>query len=145
MYLNGNNVEKQIRTLAVSKLVSKVAKISEVRRKLVAEQQEMGKEKGIVMDGRDIGTVVFPDAELKLFMTASADKRADRRFTELSGFGEKVSYQEILQNVIERDSIDSTRKDSPLVKADDAIQIDNTEMTIEEQYSKILKLVNEKI
>ena len=145
MYLNGKNVEKKIRSLAVSQQVSKIAKISEVRQKLVIIQKEIGKEKGIVMDGRDIGTVVFPEAELKLFMTASADKRAKRRYKELIEKGDKVNYDEILQNVVERDEIDSNRKHSPLIKANDAIEIDNSEMTIEQQYQKIISLVKERI
>ena len=145
MFLNGQNVEKEIRTLGVSKLVSKVAAISEVRRKLVLEQQKMGEESGVVMDGRDIGTVVFPNAELKLFMTASAETRAKRRYEELIDKGEKVTYEEILFNVTERDRIDSTREDSPLVKADDAIAFDNSTMTIEEQFEAICKLIDEKL
>ena len=145
MFLNGQNVEKEIRTLGVSKLVSKVAAISEVRRKLVLEQQKMGEESGVVMDGRDIGTVVFPNAELKLFMTASAETRAKRRYEELIDKGEKVTYEEILFNVTERDRIDSTRKDSPLVKANDAIEFDNSNMTIEEQFEAICKLIDENI
>lgn len=145
MYLNGKNVEKQIRTLEVSQLVSKVAAISEVRKKLVAEQQAMGKSGGVVMDGRDIGTVVFPDADLKLFMTASAEKRAKRRYKELIDRGDNVDYDDILHNVQERDRIDSTREDSPLVKAEDAIEFDNSEMTIQEQFEKITALVEEKL
>ena len=140
VYLNGVNIEKQIRTLKVSSFVSKVAAISEVRQKLVEQQQKMGKDKGVVMDGRDIGTVVFPDAELKLFMTASADTRAERRFQELIERGDKVSYEAVLKNVQERDYIDSNREDSPLVKADDAIEIDNSNMTLDEQFNKILQL-----
>ena len=142
MYLNNINVEATIRTIEVSRLVSKVATISEVRKKLVSEQQEMGKNKGIVMDGRDIGTVVFKDAELKLFMTASADKRATRRYKELLDRGDKVNYAEILHNVQERDRIDSTREDSPLVRADDAIKFDNSDMGLEEQFDRIMSLVN---
>ena len=145
MFLNDENVENEIRTLEISQLVSTVAAISEVRKKLVAEQQEMGKNGGIVMDGRDIGTVVFPDAELKLFMTASPEKRATRRFNELIDKGEVVSYEDILFNVQERDRIDSTRDDSPLVKASDAIEIDNSELGIEEQFDKISELINQKI
>jgi cytidylate kinase len=142
MFLNGENVEKDIRTLAVSKLVSKVASISEVRGKLVAEQQLMGKNSGIVMDGRDIGTVVFPTAALKLFMTASVDKRAKRRYKELIDKGEDVHYEEILFNVQERDRIDSTRDDSPLLKATDAIEFDNSDMGITEQFERICTLVD---
>ncbi len=145
MYLNNINVEKEIRTLEVSQLVSKVAAISDVRKKLVAEQQEMGKEGGVVMDGRDIGTVVFPDADLKLYMTASADKRAKRRYKELIDRGDDVKYEEILFNVQERDRIDSTREDSPLVKANDAIEFDNSDMTIEEQFKIICDLIDQKI
>ena len=141
MFLNGINVEKEIRTLGVSQLVSKVSAISEVRNKLVTEQQIMGKERGGVMDGRDIGTVVFPAAELKLFMTASADKRAKRRYKELIDRGDKVDFKDILFNVQERDRIDSTREDSPLMKADDAIEFDNSEMTIQEQFERICALV----
>lgn len=145
MFLNGINVEKKIRTIEVSKLVSKVAAISEIRKKLVKEQQEMGKNKGIVMDGRDIGTVVFPNAELKLFMTASADKRATRRYKELLDRGDKVKYEEILRNVQERDRIDSTREDSPLIKAEDAIEFDNSDMGLKEQFERIMSLVNARI
>ncbi len=141
VYLNGTNVEKEIRTIEVSKLVSKVATISEIRKKLVSEQQNMGKNKGVVMDGRDIGTVVFPNAELKLFMTASADKRAKRRYKELVDRGDRVNYEEILHNVQERDRIDSTRADSPLVVAEDAIEFDNSDMGLKEQFERILNLV----
>jgi cytidylate kinase len=145
MFLNGQNVEKEIRTLEVSQFVSKVATISEVRRKLVAEQQQMGKDGGIVMDGRDIGTVVFPNAELKLFMTASADKRATRRYKELIDRGDDVNFDDILFNVQERDRIDSTREDSPLLKADDAIEFDNSDMGIQEQFERICSLVDRKL
>lgn len=141
MYLNDVNVENEIRSIEVSRLVSKVAEISEVRTKLVEQQQEMGKNKGIVMDGRDIGTVVFPDAELKLFMTASAHTRAKRRFDELIEKGQKVSYEEVLQNVEERDYIDTHREDSPLVKAQDAIEIDNSTLTKKEQFDLVLDLI----
>ena len=142
MFLNTKNVEKEIRTLEVSQYVSQIATISEVRRKLVFEQQEMGKQGGVVMDGRDIGTVVFPDADLKLFMTASADKRATRRYKELIAKGDNVSYDAILFNVQERDRIDSTREDSPLVMADDAIEFDNSDMGIKEQFEKICTLID---
>ena len=143
VYLNGENVESKIRTLEVSSYVSEVATLSEVRQKLVEQQQEMGKDKGIVMDGRDIGTVVFPDAELKLFMTASAETRATRRYNELIERGDDLSYEQVLDNVIYRDHVDSTREDSPLLKADEAIEIDNSELTIEEQLISILGLVSE--
>ena len=142
MFLNNVNVEKEIRTLEVSQFVSKIATISEVRKKLVSEQQEMGKQGGIVMDGRDIGTVVFPNAHLKLFMTASADKRATRRYKELIAIGDNVSFEDILFNVQERDRIDSTREDSPLVMADDAIEFDNSDMGITEQFDKICSVID---
>ena len=142
MFLNNVNVEKEIRTLEVSQFVSKIATISEVRKKLVSEQQEMGKQGGIVMDGRDIGTVVFPNAHLKLFMTASADKRATRRYKELIAIGDNVSFEDILFNVQERDRIDSTRKDSPLIMADDAIEFDNSDMGITEQFDKICSVID---
>ena len=142
MFLNNVNVEKEIRTLEVSQFVSKIATISEVRKKLVSEQQEMGKQGGIVMDGRDIGTVVFPNAHLKLFMTASADKRATRRYKELIAIGDNVSFEDILFNVQERDRIDSTREDSPLVMADDAIEFDNSDMGITVQFDKICSVID---
>ena len=145
MYLNGVNVEKSIRSLEVSNLVSKVSAIPEVRRKLVAIQKEIGKNKAVVMDGRDIGTVVFTDAELKIFMTSSAETRAQRRFDELMQKGEKVSYKEVYTNVVERDRVDTTRKDSPLIKAESAIEIDNSELSKEKQFEIILKLVEEKL
>lgn len=140
MCLNGTNVEREIRALGVSKLVSKVSTISEVRKKLVEQQRKMGLKKGLVMDGRDIGTVVFPDAELKLFMTASPEKRAARRYKELLDRGHKVSYEEVLENVQQRDLIDSTRKDSPLIKADDAIEFDNSDMGLKEQFERVYNL-----
>lgn len=141
VYLNGENIEKEIRTLEVSRYVSKVATVPEVRAFLVKQQKLMGIEKGVVMDGRDIGTVVFPDAELKIFMTASPDTRAQRRFKELIERGDKVEYQEVLKNVVERDYIDSNRKDSPLVKAQDAIEIDNSNLTLDQQFEKIIQIV----
>lgn len=144
-YLNGENVEKQIRSIEVSQFVSKVAEISEVRAKLVQQQQEMRKNKGIVMDGRDIGTVVFPDAELKLFVTADPKVRAQRRYEELFSKGSQVTFEEVLKNVTERDYIDTHREDSPLRKAADAIEIDNSILTKEEQFAKILELVNKYI
>lgn len=144
-YLNGENVEDEIRQLPVSQLVSPIATIAEVRSAMVLLQQEMGKNKGIVMDGRDIGTVVFPYAELKLFVTATAEIRAQRRFDELRAKGETVSYEEILQNVKERDHIDSTRKTSPLRKADDALLLDNSSMTREEQLEWVIGKVEERL
>lgn len=133
-YLNGANVEKDIRRMEVSSKVSIVAAVPTVRRALVARQQEMGKSKGIVMDGRDIGTVVFPDAEMKVFVDASAEVRARRRYDELRAKGDaSVKYEDVLHNVTERDRIDSTRDESPLRKAEDAAVLDNSTMTIEEQ------------
>jgi cytidylate kinase len=141
MYLNDINVEAAIRTIEVSNFVSLVAEISEVRSKLVEQQQEMGKNKGIVMDGRDIGTIVFPDADLKIFMTASPITRAERRYKELQKKGDKVTFDEVLKNVEERDYIDTHRQDSPLVKAKDAIEFDNSTISKQEQFEKVLKLV----
>lgn len=143
--LNGENVEQYIRTLQVSSFVSPIATVSQVRAKLVEQQQRMGKEKGIVMDGRDIGTVVFPQAELKIFMTASAEERAMRRYQELLERGDAITYESVLSNVVERDTIDTTRKDSPLVKAEDAIEIDNTETNVEDQFHTILQLAKDRI
>ena len=141
VYLNGKNIEKEIRTLEVSQFVSKVATIPEVRAFLVKQQKQMGSEKGVVMDGRDIGTVVFPDAELKLFMTATPHTRAQRRYAELIERGDKVTYEDVLKNVQDRDYIDSNRKDSPLLKADDAIEIDNSNLSLDEQFEKINEIV----
>jgi cytidylate kinase len=143
MYLNDVNVETEIRTLEVSNYVSKIAEISEVRAKLVEQQQEMGKEKGIVMDGRDIGTVVFPKAELKIFMTAGADTRAQRRFDELQAKGDAVTYEEVLKNVVDRDYVDTHREDSPLIMAEDSIEIDNSYLNRKEQFDVVLELIND--
>jgi len=145
MFLNNENVELPIRTLEVSNFVSKIAEVSEVRSKLVEQQQSMGKNKGIVMDGRDIGTVVFPDAELKIFMTASPETRAQRRFDELVSKGQTVTFEQVLHNVQERDYIDTHRADSPLVIADDAIEIDNSYLSKEEQFAAVLELIEEVI
>ena len=145
VFLNGMNVEKQIRTLAVSDHVSVVAAISAVRSKLVSQQQKLGHNKGVVMDGRDIATVVFPEAELKIFLDAAASTRAQRRYKELTNKGDKVSLKDVLKNVVERDRIDSTRKDSPLVKAKDAIVIDNSHMNLEDQFHIILQLAKDRI
>tara|TARA_B110000967_G_scaffold137157_1_gene140070 strand:- start:51632 stop:52330 length:699 start_codon:yes stop_codon:yes gene_type:complete len=139
-YLNGINVESDIRSLEISNYVSRVAAIPEVRKLLVSVQKEMGVSKGVVMDGRDIGTVVFPDAELKLFMTASPDTRAKRRYDELRAKGEEVTYQAIFENVIYRDHLDTTREDSPLIKATDALEIDNSQLTREAQAKMIYDL-----
>lgn len=138
-YLNGVNVEKEIRGMEVADKVSPVATLGFVRRALVAKQQEMGKAKGIVMDGRDIGTVVFPDAELKLFVTASPEVRAKRRVDELEAKGIPASYEEVLENVKKRDYIDSTREESPLRQADDALVLDNSHMTLDEQKAWLLE------
>ena len=137
-YLNGELVEQDIRTMEVSNHVSPIAALGFVREAMVAQQQQMGKDKGVVMDGRDIGTVVFPDAELKVFVTASAEVRAQRRYDELKGKGMEADYDEILKNVQERDYIDSHREVSPLKKADDAIELDNSNMTIAEQKQWLL-------
>ncbi|KXB78588.1 cytidylate kinase [Prevotella sp. DNF00663] len=144
-YLNGELVERDIRTIEVSSHVSPIAAIPFVRQALVAQQQKMGQEKGIVMDGRDIGTTVFPDAELKIFVTASAKVRAQRRFDELKQKGMPADFDEILRNVQERDYIDSHREVSPLRKADDAIELDNSHMTIAEQQAWLLKAYQSKV
>ena len=144
IYLNGQNIEKEIRGLSVASYVSEVAKIPEVRAYLVALQREMGREKGVVMDGRDIGTVVFPEAELKIFMTASEEIRAQRRFLELQQKGEVTTYEEVLQNIQKRDYEDTHRKESPLQKALEAIEIDNSSTTIEEVVQEIVSLVRDK-
>lgn len=138
-YLNGECVEREIRTMEVSRHVSLIAALPFVRSAMVEMQREMGKEKGVVMDGRDIGTVVFPHAELKIFVTASAEVRTQRRYDELTAKGEKCNYEEILENVKERDHIDSTRETSPLRQAEDAIVLDNTHMTIPEQENWLME------
>jgi cytidylate kinase len=133
IYVNGDLVEGKIRTIEISNLVSPVSSIGKVREKLVAMQQQMGAARGVVMDGRDIGTVVFPDAELKIFMTADAKVRAERRYAELTAKGDKVSFEEILENVVSRDHADMNRAISPLRQAEDAIVLDNSYMTVEQQ------------
>lgn len=143
--LNGEDVEKEIRSMHVSNHVSPIAAIPAVRHALVARQQQFGREKGIVMDGRDIGTTVFPDAELKIFVNASAETRAQRRFQELMAKGAEVNYEEVLANVVHRDHIDETREESPLRKADDAIVLDNSCMTEDEQNRWMLDRFNETI
>jgi len=145
MFLNGKNVEKKIRSIEVSNFVSQVAAISEVREKLVEQQQKMGLSKGIVMDGRDIGTVVFPEAELKIFMTASAKNRAQRRYKEMIDNGKEISFDDVLENVTSRDLIDTTRKDSPLIKAKDAIEVDNSDLTVGETFDLVYKYVENQI
>ena len=138
-YLNGVKVEKEIRGMEVANRVSPIAALGFVRRAMVAKQQEMGKAKGIVMDGRDIGTVVFPEAELKIYVTASPEVRAQRRLDELKAKGEVASFEEVLENVKTRDHIDMTRAESPLRKADDALELDNSHLTIAEQKAWLLE------
>lgn len=144
-YMNDENVEQEIRTMEVSSHVSPIAALPFVREALVAQQRKMGEQKGIVMDGRDIGTTVFPNAELKIFVTASAEIRAQRRFDELKAKGKNDTYEKVLENVVERDRIDMTRAVSPLRKADDAIELDNSHMTIAEQLDYIASLAENKI
>jgi len=144
-FLNGENVEEEIRRLEVSENVSPISTIAEVRKEMVRQQRENGKNKGIVMDGRDIGTVVFPDAELKIFMTASSEIRAQRRFAELKEKGLDVSFDEILANVEGRDKIDSSRAVSPLKKADDSVVLDNSHLTREEQLDWAMEKVKERL
>ncbi len=143
-FLNGENIEKQIRSLEVSNSVSYISEVGFVREKLVALQQAMGKNKRIVMDGRDIGTVVFPNADLKIFMTASVDVRAQRRYKELIEKGEKVSFDEVKENIEQRDFIDQNREISPLKKADDAIILDNSNLSREQQFEWVMNLIYEK-
>ena len=145
MYLNDINVAEKIRTLEVSNFVSKIATISEIRKKLVEQQQLMGKNKGVVMDGRDIGTVVFQDAELKIFMTASPEKRAYRRYNEMINKGDIVTFETVLKNVNDRDQLDTTRKDSPLTKANDAIELDNSDLTVDETFQIAYQYVQKKL
>ncbi|MBO6496997.1 MAG: (d)CMP kinase [Roseivirga sp.] len=144
-FLNGQNVEEEIRSMRVAGSVSQVAAIKEVRVAMVAQQQQMGKDKGVVMDGRDIGSVVFPEAELKLFMTASTEVRAKRRQAELREKGEEVALDEIMKNLEERDRIDSTRDESPLIKVEDAIEVDTSNLLFEEQVQKVLDLALQRI
>ena len=142
-YLNGEQVEAAIRSMEVSAQVSRIASLPFVRRALVAQQQAMGRQKGVVMDGRDIGTVVFPKAELKIFVTATDEVRAQRRVDELRGKGTDVSMEEVLRNVRERDRLDMERAESPLRRADDAIELDNTHLTIPEQRALLLRLFHQ--
>ena len=145
VYLNNINVNEKVRSMEVSNAVSIVATVPEVRQQLVKLQQQMGSQKGIVMDGRDIGTVVFPNAELKLFMTASADTRAKRRYKELAVNDSNLSFKAVLDNINLRDHLDSTREDSPLFKANDAVEIDNSNLSKKEQFDQVMKLVNSKL
>lgn len=144
-FLNGKNVENEIRQMEVSNLVSPVSEISKVRRKLVEQQRRMGDGKGVVMDGRDIGTVVFPNAELKIFMTADLEVRAERRRLELAEKGSTVDISDVIENLKNRDIIDSSRADSPLKKADDAHIVDTSKLKFDEQVDQILHLINQKI
>lgn len=143
-YLNGVNVEDEIRGLQVSSMVSPIAVIPEVRDYCVALQQKMGENKRIVMDGRDIGTTVFPNADIKIFITASAEIRAKRRFLEFKREGKTISFDEVLKNVIERDHIDSTREYSPLRKAEDAIEVDNSNLNLEQTVEAVMKIISSK-
>lgn len=145
IYLNGNIVEQLIRSIEVSNMVSKVSSISEVRIKLVEQQQKISKNKGIVMDGRDIGTVVFPKAELKIFMNASAEQRAQRRYKEMIDNGVDISFEDVYKNVTSRDLLDTTRADSPLVKAKDAIVIDNSDLNAYQTFEKVMAYVNQEL
>jgi cytidylate kinase len=145
IYLNGRNVENEIRRIDVSNKVSKIAAISAVRKKMVIEQHRMGQNLGVVMDGRDIGTVVFPKAELKIFMTASADIRARRRYDEMIAKGDKVTFDSVLENVNTRYHLDTTRKDSPLRKANDAIEINSDHLNVQETFDLVYKKAKEKI
>jgi CMP/dCMP kinase len=141
VFLNGRDVENEVRTMRVSEMVSPVSTISAVRRAMVAQQKKMGSRKAVVMDGRDIGTVVFPEAELKIFLTAETDIRAKRRFDEMKSKGQETDIDAIRNNLLERDLIDSNRADSPLRQADDAILIDNSQLTPSEQLEKVLNMV----
>ncbi|MFT6715987.1 MAG: cytidylate kinase [Saprospiraceae bacterium] len=145
VYLNGVNVEDKIRTLTISRLVTKISGIKEVRAKLAKLQYDMGKDKGVVMDGRDIGTVIFPDAELKLFMTGATKIRVKRRYDELRGNGEKVTEEDVRENLKIRDHDDTTRKESPLVRAREAVVIDNTNLSKNDQLSMVFALANQRI
>ncbi|MDB4533233.1 (d)CMP kinase [Vicingaceae bacterium] len=144
-YLDGENIEKEIRGIEVSNQVSKIAQVKEVRAKLVEIQRELGKSKGLVMDGRDIGSVVFPNAELKIFMTADHKIRAQRRFDELQSKGDIISFEEVLNNIMNRDNDDTSRSENPLIQAKDAIVIDNSEITQTEQLKIALQYVNDKL
>jgi cytidylate kinase len=145
VFLNDLNIESKIRTLEISELVSKIASIKEVRQKLVAEQQKMGIKGGVVMDGRDIGSVVFPSAELKFFVTASPEIRTERRFLELKPTEPEITKEEVKKNLVERDHLDSTRAESPLIQVEDAIVIDNSNLNQEEQLELALKYVQERL
>lgn len=143
VFLNGEHIEKEIRTLEVANNVSSISSIKEVREKMVALQRKMGKDKGVIMDGRDIGSFVFPDAELKLFMTADKDVRTQRRLDELSSKGEHHSFEDVKRNLEKRDFDDTTRKENPLIQAEDAIVLDNTDLSKEDQLNFVMKLIDD--
>ena len=145
IYLNKKNIENEIKSLRVSQKVSLIAAVPEIRKEMVKLQRNIDRTKGVVMDGRDIGSVVFPDADIKLFLTASPDIRAKRRHNEMINDGEIVNIKDVLENIVVRDNLDTTRKDSPLVIEKDAIVIDNSYLSIEDQLAKILALINQKI
>jgi cytidylate kinase len=144
-FLNGKNVDREIRTLQVSNSVSPISAIKEVRQKLVKMQKRMAESKGVVMDGRDIGTVVLPEAELKLFMTADPEIRAKRRFDELQAMGVETSFDDVLRNINQRDKIDTTREHDPLLKAADAIVVDNSHLTLDEQFQFVMSKISQRI
>jgi cytidylate kinase len=143
VFLNGEHIEREIRTLEVANNVSSISSIKEVREKMVALQRKMGKDKGVIMDGRDIGSFVFPDAELKLFMTADKDVRTQRRLDELSSKGEHHSFEDVKRNLEKRDFDDTTRKENPLIQAEDAIVLDNTDLSKEDQLNFVMKLIDD--
>tara|TARA_X000001036_G_scaffold243096_1_gene226798 strand:+ start:234 stop:935 length:702 start_codon:yes stop_codon:yes gene_type:complete len=145
IYLNKKNIEKEINSLKVSKMVSKVAAIPEIRKEMVKIQRDIDRNKGVVMDGRDIGSIVFPDADIKLFLTASSEVRANRRYNEMIKNGENVQYNDILSNIKERDMLDSSRKDSPLIIEKNALVIDNSNMSIKDQLIKISYIIDKKL
>ena len=145
IYLNKKNIENEIKSLRVSQKVSLIAAVPEIRKEMVKLQRNIDRTKGVVMDGRDIGSVVFPDADIKLFLTASPDIRAKRRHNEMINDGEIVNIKDVLENIVARDNLDTTRKDSPLVIEKDAVVIDNSYLSIEDQLAKILALINQKI
>ena len=145
IYLNKKNVEKEINSLEVSKMVSKVAAIPKIRKEMVKIQRDVDRDKGVVMDGRDIGSIVFPDADIKLFLTASSEVRANRRYNEMIKNGQIVQYKDVLSNINERDKLDSSRKDSPLIIEKNAIVIDNSDMSIKDQLIKISSIIDKKL
>ena len=145
IYLNKKNIEKEINSLEISKMVSKVAAIPKIRKEMVKIQRDVDRNNGVVMDGRDIGSIVFPDADIKLFLTASSEVRANRRYNEMIKNGEIVQYKDVLSNIKERDMLDSSRKDSPLIIAKNAIVIDNSDLSIKDQLIKISSIIDKKL